>query len=80
MQHNNLQLYLNVQHVVHRFHNDKIFSFFKKVSMDNIITNSFSKLRFDMTYKNFSNQIGDLKIDNQLNNNFEREMHNLKLS
>ena len=48
--------------------------------MDNIITNSFSKLRFDMTYKNFSNQIGDLKIDNQLNQNFEKEMHNLKLS
>lgn len=31
--------------------------------MDNIITNSFSKLRFDMTYKNFYNQIGDFKID-----------------
>ena len=48
--------------------------------MDNIITNSFSKLRFDMTFKNFYNQIGDKKIDNQINQNFEKDMKYLKAS
>ena len=60
--------------------NDYIFSYFKKVCMDNIITNSFSKLRFGMTFKNFYNQIGDVKIDQQINQNFEKEMKYLKAS
>ncbi len=33
-----------------------------------------------MTFKNFYNQIGDVKIDQQINQNFEKEMKYLKAS